>query len=76
MSGFLDDIIHREINENKSSVRNPSREALPIYIDGVEVGVLEIPPPPGWLIAIAIVGAAGTIFAILERIKRMRVRRE
>jgi len=73
MSGFLDDIIHREINESKSSARNPSREALPVYIDGVEVGVLEI---PGWLIAIAIVGAAGTILTILERIKRMRGRRE
>jgi len=76
VSGFLDDIIHREINENKSSVRNPSRETLPVYIDGVEVGEFEIPPVPGWLIAIAIVGAAGTIFTILERIKRIRGRRE
>jgi len=73
--GFLDNLIHREVRKSKSESEQ-SPEIYPVYVDGVEVGEMEVPPPPpvpGWLIAIAIVGAVGTAIAILERIRRGHV---
>jgi len=60
------------VRETPKAKGNPS--PYPAYIDDVEVGELVI---PSWLIAAAIIGAAGTAFMILERIaKRVRARRE
>jgi len=67
--GFLDELV----GKSPRTKGNPSPPYL-AYIDDVEVGELVI---PSWLIAAAIIGAAGTAFMILERIaKRVRARRE
>jgi len=48
MSGFLDDIIHREINENKSSARNPVYPWIEEEVGRYEVGL--------FLVALGIIG--------------------
>jgi len=72
VSGFLDNLIRREVGESKSGKTQSNPEVYPVYIDGVEVGELVVPPVPGWVIAGAIIGAVGTILMLLERIRRAR----
>jgi len=77
MSGFLDDIIHREISETKGNIsdvktmkemHNPSPQVL-VYVDGVEVGYVEIPT---WaFVAIGFITFSIALYAI-KRIRALR----
>jgi len=72
--GFLDELVGRRKSWKRKSKSNPP-EVYPVYVDDVEVGRAEIPPAPipRWLTALAIIGAAGTVFTILARIRARRV---
>jgi len=64
--GFLDELVKYKPRRKK---RNPS-SPYPVYIDGVEVGEVVVPPLPWWAVVLAVVGGAAGAVALFERLKR------
>jgi len=64
--GFLDELVKYKPRRKR---RNPN-SPYPVYIDGVQVGELVVPPLPWWVVALAVIGGAAGVASLLERLRR------